>query len=124
MFFEKLRVWMAAFPPASKDQSYQERFAPLGLLKATSPYVDPPSDLTKALAEGLADAKEKMEAFTRSGTVEKINGWMSGLHMFDYNLDFFGPGTIDARVEEEEPCGGVPRACSGSPFGFVGQSRI
>jgi hypothetical protein len=96
LFFEKLRVWMAAFPPASEDQSYQERFAPLGLLNATSPYVDPPSDLAQALAEGLAGAKEKMEAFTRSGTVEKINGWMSGLHMFDYNLDFFGPGTIDA----------------------------
>jgi hypothetical protein len=96
LFFEKLRVWMAAFPPAAEDQSYQERFAPLGLLKATSPYVDPPADLVQALAQGLADAKEKMEAFTRSGTVEKINGWMSGLHMFDYNLDFFGPGTIDA----------------------------
>jgi hypothetical protein len=21
---------------------------------------------------------------------------MMGLHMFDYNLDFFGPGTVDA----------------------------
>ena len=55
-----------------------------------------PPDLAKSLTEGLAAAKEKMEAFTRSGTVEKIKGWMSGLHMFDYNLDYFGPGTIDA----------------------------
>ena len=96
LFFEKLRVWMAAFPPAAEDQSYQERFAPLGLLDATSPYVDPPADLAETLTRGLSDAREKMEAFTRSGTVEKINGWMSGLHMFDYNLDYFGPGTIDA----------------------------
>ena len=25
--------------------------------------------------------------------MQKINGWMTGLHMFDYNLDGFGPGT-------------------------------
>ncbi len=95
-FFEKLRVWMTAFPPAPEDQAYQERFGPLGLLDTSSPYIDPPAVLAKSLIDGLAAAKEKMEAFTRSGTVEKINGWMSGLHMFDYNLDYFGPGTIDA----------------------------
>ena len=92
----EVRVWMAAFPPAPEDQSYQERFAAVGLLDTSSPYVDPSADLAKSLTEGLAAAKEKMEAFTRSGTVEKIKGWMSGLHMFDYNLDYFGPGTIDA----------------------------
>jgi hypothetical protein len=96
VFFEKLRVWMAAFPPASEDQSYQERFAPLGLLESTSPYVSPAADLAKNLTDGLAVAKEKMEAFTRTGTVQKVNGWMVGLHMFDYNLDYFGPGTINA----------------------------
>ena len=87
---------MAAFPPGPEDQSYQKRLGPLGLLDTSSPYVDPPAGLAKSLTDGLAAAKEKMEAFTRSGAVEKINGWMSGLHMFDYNLDYFGPGTIDA----------------------------
>jgi hypothetical protein len=28
-FFEKLRTWMAAFPPAEPDRGYQHRFEPL-----------------------------------------------------------------------------------------------
>jgi hypothetical protein len=96
VFFEKLRTWMAAFPPAATDREYQQRFAPIGLLEESSPYVHPPADLANALIEGLATAKDKLEAFTRAGTVHKVNGWMLGLHLFDYNLDYFGPGTIDA----------------------------
>ena len=94
-FFEKLRTWMAAFPPAKPDQDYQQRFEALGLTAAACPYLHMPADLARALAEGLAAGKAKLEAFTRTGTVQKVNGWMMGLHMFDYNLDFFGPGTID-----------------------------
>ena len=94
-FFEKLRTWMAAFPPARSRPDYQQRFEPLGLLDEASPYSTRPADLAQALAAGLAAGKSKLEAFTRSGTVQKVNGWMLGLHMFDYNLDFFGPGTID-----------------------------
>lgn len=94
-FFEKLRTWMAAFPPAGPDRDHQQRFKPLGVLEVTSPYRDAPADLAQPLAEGLAAGRAKLEAFTRTGTVQKINGWMMGLHMFDYNLDFFGPGTID-----------------------------
>jgi hypothetical protein len=95
-FLEKLRTWMRAFPPAPPDQSYQQRFAPLGLLDEAPPYLDMPADVSAALAAGLAAGKDKLEAFTRTGTVQKVNGWMVGLHMFDYNLDYFGPGTIDA----------------------------
>lgn len=29
-FFEKLRVWMAAFPPSADDRAYQDRFQPAG----------------------------------------------------------------------------------------------
>ncbi|MGH3421851.1 MAG: DUF1254 domain-containing protein, partial [Streptosporangiaceae bacterium] len=94
-FFEKLRTWMRAFPPADPDRDYQQRFGPLGLLDQASPYLDAPASLAQALAGGLAAGKDKLEAFTRTGTVQKVNGWMMGLHMFDYNLDFFGPGTID-----------------------------
>lgn len=94
-FLEQMRTWMAAFPPAAPDREYQQRFASLGLLDEHSPYADLPDERVRALAGGLAAAKEKLEAFTRTGTVAKINGWMVGLHMFDYNLDWFGPGTID-----------------------------
>ena len=95
-FFERLRTWMRAFPPAPEDQNYQQRFGPLGLLDEATPYRDPPAALSQALTDGLAAAKQRLEEFTRTGTVQKVNGWMMGLHMFDYNLDFFGPGTVDA----------------------------
>jgi hypothetical protein len=94
-FFEKLRTWLLAFPPAVPDRDYQQRFGPLGLLDQDSPYQDAASDLAGPLVAGLTDGKAKLEAFTRTGTVQKINGWMTGLHMFDYNLDYFGPGTIN-----------------------------
>lgn len=94
-FFEKLRTWMRAFPPAEPDRDYQQRFGPLGLVDQDSQYRDAARDLAGPLAAGLTDGKAKLEAFTRTGTVQKINGWMIGLHMFDYNLDYFGPGTIN-----------------------------
>ena len=40
-FWEELRVLMRAFPPSARDRAYQERFAPLGLLAAESPYPMP-----------------------------------------------------------------------------------
>jgi hypothetical protein len=52
-------------------------------------------DRAKALGDALEAAQAQLEAFTKTGTVQKINGWMMGLHMFDYNLDYFGPGAID-----------------------------
>jgi hypothetical protein len=76
MFFEKLRTWMAAFPPAPADQDYHQRLAPLGLLEKTSPYVDPPTELAETLAQSLTTAQTGLEAFTRTGTVPKVNGWM------------------------------------------------
>jgi hypothetical protein len=96
LFFDKLRTWMWAFPPPPADRDYQQRFAPLGLLDRTSPYVDPPAELAQALVDGLSAARAKLEEFTRTGTVAKVNGWMLGTHVFDYNLDHFGPGTVDA----------------------------
>lgn len=43
LFFEQMRVWMRAFPPAARDRDYQARFAPLGLLEPESPSTRPPS---------------------------------------------------------------------------------
>ena len=38
MYFERMRVAMAAFPPVGADREYQERFRRLGLLAEASPY--------------------------------------------------------------------------------------
>ena len=120
-FFERLRTWMAAFPPAAPDRDYQRRFEPLGLLDPDCPYRDAPADLADALIRGLAAGQEKLETFTRSGTAAKVNGWMTGLHMFDYNLDFFGPGTInEPRWKIGRPGDRLPRAGAVRPGRAVG----
>jgi hypothetical protein len=95
-FFEQLRTWMQAFPPSVPDQDYQQRFAPLGLLDPTSPYADCPPELARALAAGQDVAKQKMETALKAADLAPVvNGWRLTFHMFDYNLDHLGPGTID-----------------------------
>jgi hypothetical protein len=88
-FLEQLRTWMQAFPPASRDVAYQERFAPIGLLGEA--YTQPDAEL----AAGLAAGRERMEAaLEHAGDADA--GWHVDNHMFDYNLDFFEVGAIDA----------------------------
>ena len=91
-----MRTWMQAFPPSGPDQAYQKRFAPLGLLDPVSPYADCPPDLAGALTAGADAAKQQMETLLRAGNLAPvINGWMISFHIFDYNLDHLGLGTVD-----------------------------
>jgi hypothetical protein len=95
-FFEQMRTWMQAFPPSGPDQAYQQRFAPLGLLEEASPYADCPPELARALTGGAEAARQQMETLLKGGNLAPvINGWMISFHIFDYNLDHLGPGTID-----------------------------
>lgn len=94
-FFEQLRVWTAGFPPSERDQAYQQRFEPLGLLAAQSPYTDPDSELAAVLRGALASARQKMEEALRGDTSPIQNGWSLTYHVFDYNLDFFEVGARD-----------------------------
>ena len=95
-FFEQLRTWMQAFPPSGPDRAYQQRFAPLGLLDPVTSYADCPPGLARALTAGAGAAKQKIEATLKEGGLAPVvNGWTLTFHMFDYNLDHLGPGTID-----------------------------
>jgi hypothetical protein len=95
-FFERMRTWMRAFPPSGPDHAYQQRFAPLGLLEPASPYVDCPPGLARALTTGADAMEQKMDAALKAGGLAPVvNGWTLTFHMFDYNLDHLGPGTID-----------------------------
>ncbi|MET9671861.1 DUF1254 domain-containing protein [Streptomyces sp. NPDC006482] len=108
LFFERLRVWMAEFPPAGPDQDHQERFRPLGLLEeGPSPYVNAAPALVRALTAGLAEGKARVEAATKEpADAERPSGsWEMNPHLFDYNLDHFGIGTIDSpqwRIADRE----------------------
>ncbi|MFD5205713.1 DUF1254 domain-containing protein [Streptomyces anulatus] len=107
-FFEQLRVWMADFPPAGPDQDHQERFQPLGLLEeGPSPYANADPALVKALTEGAAAGKARVEAASNPpADAERTPGsWEMNPHLFDYNLDHFGIGTIDSpqwRIADRE----------------------
>jgi hypothetical protein len=94
-FFERLRTWMQAFPPGPADEEDQQRFAPLGLLDPESPYVDPPAELFAALQAGMAAGKAKLEELSRAGMTAPVNGWHVVPHIFDYNVDHLGLGTLD-----------------------------
>ena len=104
-FFERMRVWMAAFPPSANDHEYARRFEALGLLAVGgSPYsdveigtdagMDAEAGLAKELIAGASRAKRRIEdaLADRSGLV---NGWSSTTHLFDYNTDRLGLGTLD-----------------------------
>ncbi len=95
-FFEQMRAWMQAFPPSGPDRAYEQRFAPLGLLGPATSYTDCPPGLAEALTAGADAAKQQMDAaLTAGGLAPVVNGWTLTFHMFDYNLDHLGPGTID-----------------------------
>ena len=93
-FFERLRLWMQAFPPSETDREHQQRFGPLGLLDETSPYVDAPDFLVAALVNGQEEGRSQLETASRGGTVP-INGWHVSPHLFDYNVDHLELGTVD-----------------------------
>ncbi|MGW4892433.1 DUF1254 domain-containing protein [Kitasatospora sp. NPDC004240] len=93
-FFERLRLWAAAFPPAAPDRDYQRRFAPLGVLdEGVSPYRAAAPEWSAALARGMAAGRERVEAATLPSEDHPPGEWSANLHLFDYNLDHFGPGT-------------------------------
>ncbi len=94
-FFEELRAWMRAFPPAERDRAYQRRFEPLGLLDAGSPFRDPDPGLAAALRDGLAAGRERLESALTNAPSPQQNGWDLTYHIFDYNLDFFEIGALD-----------------------------
>ncbi|MEV6650236.1 DUF1254 domain-containing protein [Streptomyces sp. NPDC051219] len=122
-FFERLRIWMADFPPAAPDLAYQDRFQPLGLLEeGPSPYANADPELAEALEAGLADGRARVEAASGqsaaqpddprpansrpygpqvndpqpySGTSGAAGAWDMHLHLYDYNVDHLGPGTLD-----------------------------
>ncbi|WP_455356179.1 DUF1254 domain-containing protein [Streptomyces sp. SYSU K217416] len=106
-FFELLRIWMADFPPAAPDLAYQDRFQPLGLLEeGPSPYAGAGPALVQALEDGLAEGRARVEEAARPSLSASASGaasvsgaatgaWDMDLHLFDYNVDHLGPGTLD-----------------------------
>jgi hypothetical protein len=94
-WWERFRVALASFPPPAGDAPFVEPARSLGLTATESPYVDPDPGLVEVLVAGAAAGQQKIEELGKGGGQDQVNGWSSALHMFDYNLDRLGLGTID-----------------------------
>jgi hypothetical protein len=94
-WWETFRVQLAAFPPPPADAPRLAIAQTLGLTALASPYVDPDPELAATLTAGAEAGREKIEALVK-GAAPPVNGWSPLLHLFDYNTDHFGIGTLDA----------------------------
>ena len=95
-FWELLRLWSQAFPPAPADVEYLHRFADYGLTDHRNPYGIVARDLEEHLANAFAEGRNHVEDLSKPDASAAVNGWLGWPHGFDYNIDFLGPGTIDA----------------------------
>jgi hypothetical protein len=94
-WWERFRVALAAFPPPPGDAPFLALAERLGATAAESPYVDPDPALAQVLVAGQQAGQAKIEELAKGGG-DAPGGWSSALHLFDYNLDRLGLGTIDA----------------------------
>jgi hypothetical protein len=92
-FWERLRLCIAAYPPPAEDAEFIAAAGTLGLLDVESPYLDPDPDLAAVLIAGAQQGDALIEGL--AGGSNDPTGWSTAKHMFDYNLDRCGLGTID-----------------------------
>ena len=96
VFWEKLRVALAAFPPPPDDMPFLVNAEKLGLLAKKSPYVKLKDPLAKRLKIAQKAGAALIEGLLEGGSSNAVNGWSSSTHAFDYNLDYLGLGTVDS----------------------------
>ncbi len=124
VFWEKFRSWLKLFPPPAQEDAFVARLEPLGLLADESPYIDPDPALAATLIAAQKQGHELIVATGKKGG-EKVNGWSSAAHLFDYNRFALGPGTIDSP--EWQDCrfeGGLYGAGRGRRWRTLGKPRL
>jgi hypothetical protein len=94
-WWETFRVQLAAFPPPPADAPLLAAAEKLGLTASESRYVDPDPGVADVLIAGAKAGAETIEKLARGGETP-ASGWTSAMHLFDYNTDFLGVGTIDS----------------------------
>jgi hypothetical protein len=94
-WWERFRVALAAFPPPAADAPFLQLCEQFGLEEPDSPYADIDSERATLLAEGAKAGQAKIEELMKQIHTSPA-GWQSAMHLFDYNLDFFEIGALDA----------------------------
>lgn len=95
VFWERFRAYLAAFPPPAADAGFLDLASQAGLTGDASSVADLDPALVPVLHEGEAQGRALIESLAAGGDTPP-GSWTSALHLFDYNLDRLGPGTIDA----------------------------
>lgn len=95
-WWEKFRQAVRQFwPLPPSDTAVVPMLEELGVTAAESPYMSPDPELAEVLKAGaeagLATIEHLMENVPTTPS-----GWQSAMHLFDYNVDFLGIGTIDS----------------------------
>ena len=75
----------------------------LGITSAESPFTDPADAWASALLEGEKQGRALVDQL--AGGSNDRDRWSSAMHMFDYNLDRLGLGTIDSpdwKIDERQ----------------------
>ncbi|MFI6432394.1 DUF1254 domain-containing protein [Rhodococcus oryzae] len=116
-FWERLRIYLQAYPPAAQDLPLQQAFEPLGLLEwGSSPYAEADPDLAAALTAGAQAGHGGLVAALKSGAGDAVvNGWHQTFHVFDYNDDYFEVGTINSpewRIDDRTRAIGLRAAAA------------
>ena len=94
-WWDQFRVALAAFPPSAADKQFVALAERFGATATESPYIYPDAGLAEVLIAGQQAGQAKLEELAK-GRGDTPGGWTSALHLFDYNLDHLGLGTIDA----------------------------
>lgn len=94
LFWEKLRIYLQEFPDSPVFKPLQQSLEPLGVWETTSPYLDPADDLYEALVDGAQEGQKFLQEYLIHSDIAVQNGWQLVYHSFDYNVEYFGLGTI------------------------------
>lgn len=92
-WWERCRTFLAAFPPPTADAPFLATCRRLGLTEEESPYVGMDPKETAILVAGAKAGQAKIEELMQQIHATPA-GWQMTTHLFDYNLDHLGLGTI------------------------------
>jgi hypothetical protein len=94
-WWEQFRLLINAFPPPPGDADLLEGLAKLGVMAPESPYASMDPALAELLVQGAKAGQAKVDELMQQVHAGPT-GWQVTTHLFDFNRDYLGPGTIDS----------------------------